>query len=180
MKYTPKEKENRSDRKITIIILLLLLLLTIGVTIWTIWFGGKGPVLAPDYAPQGTEENARPIEGDNGGDKMEQQEGGGAVSLLYSKDITIDLSEKQAKLMFGNPSKSNQNIMIQIVIQDTVVIQSGLLLPGYQVNNLKLFDKVKLSEGKYDGKFVILYYQQDTGEKAMLNTEIPLQITVKQ
>ncbi len=180
MKYVSKHEDRDNKKKILIIILIILLLVTIGITVWAIWFRDTTPVLAPDYAPQETEENAEPIDGDTSGDKLQQQQGGGAVSLTYSKDITIDFSEKQAKIMFANPKKSNQDIIIQIVIQDTVVAQSGLLKPGYQITTLDLFDKVKLSNGKYDGKFVVLYYQQDTGEKAMLNTEIPLKITVEQ
>ena len=107
-----------------------------------------------------------------------------ATVSVYNTDgkevETIDLSDNTAKLLFANPYKSNQDMLIQIVIQDTVILQSGILNPGYRVTRLDLFDNVKLSEGKYNGKFVIYYYQRDTGEKAMLNTEIPLTITVKE
>ena len=96
-----------------------------------------------------------------------------------SKEVEINLSENKAKLLFANPSKSNQDMMLQIVIQDEVILQSGIISPGYQVKSLDLFDDVQLSEGNYEGKFVVYYYQKDTGEKAMLNTEIPLLISVK-
>ena len=175
-----QNEESDRRKKIIIILLLLLLLLTIGVTFWALFCRDTTPVLAPDYAPQDSEENAEKIEDDSDSEKLEQPEGGGAVSLTYSKEVTIDLSENKAKLLFGNPSKSNQDMLIQIVIQDTVILQSGILSPGYRVTRLDLFDNVKLSEGKYNGKFVIYYYQKDTGEKAMLNTEIPLTITVKE
>ena len=180
MSYKSKHDNADKRKKILIIALILLLLITIGITIWALFFRNTTPVLAPDYAPQQTEENAEPIDDDSDGEKLQQQQGGGAVSLTYSKDVTIDLSDKTANLMFANPGKSNQDMMIQIVIQDTVIVQSGLLTPGYQVNKLDLFDNAKLSSGTYEGKFVVLYYQKDTGEKAMLNTEIPLTITVKE
>lgn len=180
MRYRFKHGDADKYRQILIIVLLLLLLITIGITVWAHFFRDTTPVLAPDYAPQQPEANAEPIAGDDDGEKLQQQQGGGAVSLTYSKDIKIDLSEKTAKLMFANPYKSNQDMMIQIVIQDTVVVQSGLLTPGHQVTRLNLLDTAKLSSGTYEGKYVILYYQKDTGEKAMLNTEIPLTITVEE
>ena len=37
----------------------------------------------------------------------------------------------------------------------------------------------KLTEGIYDGKFNILYYDQINGEKAIVNTEIPVTVTVE-
>lgn len=180
MSYESKHGSTDKRKQIIIIVLILLLLITIGITVWALFFRDTTPVLAPDYAPQQTEENAEPIDDDASGDKLVQPQGGGAVSLTYSKEVTIDLSDNTAKLLFANPYKSNQDMMIQIVIRDTVIAQSGLLTPGHQVTKLELFDNAKLSKGTYEGKFVVLYYQKDTGEKAMINTEIPLTITVEE
>lgn len=183
---SPPKKDSKSEededkkRKILFIILIFITLLAVGVTVWALFFREAVPTLAPDYAPQEIEQNAEPM-GDDGDDKLEQPEGGGAVSLTYSRDVTIDLSDKKATLMFGNPTKSNQDMLVQIVIHDTVVVQSGRLLPGNQVTKLNLIDGVEkqLQPGGYDGKIVVYYYQQDTGEKAIVNTEIPVTITVK-
>lgn len=180
MSYKSKHGSTDKRKQIIIIVLILLLVITIGITVWALFFRDTTPVLAPDYAPQQTEENAEPFDDDTDGEKLQQQQGGGAVSLTYSKEVTIDLSDNVAKLLFANPYKSNQDMMLQIVIQDTVIVQSGLLTPGHQVTKLELFDNAKLSKGTYEGKFVVLYYQKDTGEKAMINTEIPLTITVEE
>lgn len=175
-----KERKPLDKKQVIIIILSVVLAVTIGITIWALFIRDTSPALAPDYAPQKTEENALPIDGDTDGIKLQQPQGGGAVSLTYSKDVTIDLSEKSVSLMFANPSKSNQDMMVQIVIQDTVVAQSGLIIPGYQIKKIDLFKKAKLSAGSYDGKIAVYYYQQDSGEKAMINTEVPLKITVQE
>jgi hypothetical protein len=175
-----ESKPEYGHHKWIVILLLLLLAVTVSITVWALFFRDTTTTLAPDYAPQQVEENAETIEDESEGEKLEQQEGGGAVSLTYSREVEIDLSEKKAKLLFANPGKSNQDMMVQIIIQDTAILQSGLLSPGYQVTTLDLFDKVELSSGTYEGKFVVYYYQRDTGEKAMLNTEIPLTITVKE
>ena len=92
-------------KKILIPVLLLITLIAIGVTIWALCFRDTAPVLAPDYAPVEEESNAQAIE-DDSGEKLEAEEGGGAVSLTYSNEVTIDLSDKAASLVFANPGKS--------------------------------------------------------------------------
>ena len=172
--------KNRKNRYIFIIVALsAILIISIFITIWALFLKDSKPALAPDYAPQQSETNAEKIVDEDNEEKLPQQQGGGAVSLTYSKEVEINLSENKAKLLFANPSKSNQDMMLQIVIQDEVILQSGIIAPGYQVKSLNLFDDVQLFEGNYEGKFVVYYYQKDTGEKAMLNTEIPLLISVK-
>lgn len=174
-----KIKENK--RKKTVIFILTVLLLAVaGITVWALFFRNTMPVLAPDYAPQETEKNAEPIVGDISGDKLVQSQNSGAISLTYSKEVTIDLSDKTASLLFANPHKSNQDMMIQIIIRDKVILQSGLLPPGNQVKKMKIFDNAKLSAGVHEGKLVVLYYQKDTGEKAAINTEIPLTVTIEE
>lgn len=173
------EKEEKRKKK-WLLLLLLLLFITIScicVTLWTLFF--RGPVLTPDYAPRETEPNQTPIVGDDDS-KMKAEDGGGAVSLTYSSYVTIDQSDQHAVLMFANPGKSTQDMVLQIVIQDQIVAQSGRLTPGNKVTALNLLDGVgkKLMVGGYDAKFVVLYYNPDTREKSIVNTEIPISVSV--
>lgn len=173
------EQKKEKRRKLLLIILIFITLAAMCVTVWALFFRDKNEGLTPDYAPQETEANAEPIEGDDN-TKLEQPEGGGAVSLTYSKDVTVSLSDKTAGLLFANPGKSNQDMVVQLIIQDTVIVQSGTLKPGSQVTTLNLLDGAEqtLSEGTYEGKFNILFYDPDTGEKAIVNTEIPVTVNV--
>lgn len=174
-------KQSGRRNKILIIILAAVAAAAVGVSIWALFLREPAAeTLAPDYAPQETEKNAEPIEGDDGRDKLEAQAGGGAVSLSYAKTVSIDLSDKKASLYFANPSESTEDMLVQLVIDETVVVQSGRLTPGNQVTALDLSNGTDslLSEGGYDGKLVVLFYNQTTSEKAMINTEIPVTITV--
>ena len=170
------------EKNKTTLLILLLVLVTLSavcVTVWALFFRDSSPALAPDYAPQELEQNAESIP-DDSGDKMDTPEGGGSVSLTYSNKVTIDLSDKAAALYFANPGKSNQDMVIQIAVQDTIIVQSGTLVPGQQVKLLNLLEgaEKQLSAGGYEGKFIVLYYDQTSGEKAMVNTEIPITINV--
>ena len=162
-----RKNSNDKQKDKTKWIILLLLLITVGavcVTVWALFFRSTSVVLAPDYAPEETEAYAQTIPNDSG-EKKKSEDGGGSVSLTYSNQVSIDLSDESASLMFANPGRSNQDMIIQIVIQDQVIVQSGAK---------------KLSPGGYEGMFLILYYSQETGEKAIVNTEIPIHITVKE
>ncbi|MBR2320323.1 MAG: hypothetical protein IKA50_06040 [Clostridia bacterium] len=174
-----KTEKKQDKTRLLILLLLLITLLAVCVTVWALFFRDSGPALAPDYAPQEMEQHAETIP-DDSGEKLDKPEGGGSVSLTYSNKVTIDLSDKAAALYFANPGKSNQDMVIQITIQDTVIVQSGTLVPGQQVKLLDLLEgaEKQLSAGGYEGKFVVLYYDQTSGEKAMVNTEIPITINV--
>ncbi len=176
-----KNQERTAKEKGIIYALLLITIIAVCVTVWAIFFREKETVLAPDYAPQEEEENSEAIPDDDT-EKMEQPEGGGSVSLSYSKEVTVDLGDRTAKLYFANPGKSNQDIVLQLVIREEVIVQSGTIKPGKQVMNLNLLDhKEKMLEpGVYEGKFAVLYYHPETREKAVVNTEIPVTITVSE
>lgn len=175
-------KNNDRQNKSIIIILLVITLLAVCFAVWALFFRDtdKHIELTPDHAPK-TEENAETIPNDSG-EKLEQSEGGGAVSLTYSNKTAIDLSEETVQLMFANPGKSNKDMVVQIVIQDEVIVQSGTLSPGNQVKSLKLLEGAadKLTSGGYDGKFVIYYYDPETGEREIVNTEIPITVSVSE
>lgn len=173
------ENKKQKRMKIMIAVLALITVAAVSVSVWALFFRGASVVLTPDYAPQEEEKNAVAIENDTK-DKMEAEEGGGAVSLTYGSNVSIILSNKTATLLFANPGKSTQDMVVQVVIQDTVLVQSGRLTPGNQVTTLDLLDGVAdmLSPGGYEGKFVVLYYNRDSGEKAIVNTEIPVTISV--
>ncbi|MBU5479843.1 hypothetical protein [Blautia sp. MSJ-19] len=172
-------KDKKSKTKILILLLILVTVVSIVITVWAVFFRNTSPILAPDHAPQTTEENAEKMK-DDGTEKMEAEEGGGAVSITYANEVTIDLKGKKAILLFANPQKSIQNMVVQLVIDNTVIVQSDILEPGNQVRELDLPDNAEkqLVKGGYDGKFVVSFYDPDSGEKASVNTEIPVSVTV--
>ncbi len=172
------EKSDRKSRWI-ILLLLLLLLIAIGVTLLALFFREE-TTLTPDYAPRREDKYAQSLD-DQGDEKLEQVQGGGAVSLTYSTKVTVTLDDGMASVYFANPSKSNQDMVLQLVVQDVILAQSGRLSPGKQLDTLELLEGAasRLQPGGYNGQFVVLFYQPDTGEKTIVNTEIPVDVTVQ-
>ncbi len=175
------EKEKKKKKKnrwvIIIIMLLLLALLATSCGIYNLFF--KGPELTPDYAPQEMDANAKDIEGADE-DKLDMPEGGGAVGLTYIPEVTIDLSDNLASFMFQNPMRSNSDVVLQLVIQDQILAQSGKLTPGKQLDSMELLRGAAdmLSPGGYDGKFVILFYDPVSAERSVLKSEGAVTINV--
>ncbi len=165
---------------IAALVLGLVAATALGVTAWALFFRQTEPsLLAPDYAPQELERNAEELD-EGEVEKLEAPSGGGAVTLIYQDVVTIDLSDETVSLLYGNPGESTMNIVLQIIIQDQLVAQSGRLEPGNQVTVLDMEDGAvaRLEPGGYEGKFVVSFYDAETGEKSALNTEIPLTVTV--
>lgn len=176
LKLEAEEKEKKAEKRrrriIELLIILILLLLLLRSC-------GSYERISPDYPPQGTEEQQEPIDNDNS-TKMESEEGGGAINVTYSMDATADLSNEIVSLYYANPNASNQNVSILLMIDDLVVAKSDLITPGHQVNQLSLTSqaKNKLMEGGYDATLVVRSYDPENGEKAMINTEGKINLTV--
>ena len=163
------------DKRVKPLILILVLIAFVSalVAFWAVFLRDPTPVLPPDELPS-LETNAIPTEDEA---KMDQPEGGGSVNITYSDQVSISLSGQEVGLYFSNPSRSNQSMVLEIIIQDVTVAQSGALPPGYLVETLPLLGTAKLSAGTYEGKFHVLFYDSEGG-KAILDTEIPVNITV--
>jgi hypothetical protein len=158
----------------------ILLLLVVGLLVTGCsWPWEKEEIFVPDIAPEETEPNVETIPGDTVPDATAPA-GGGSVSLSYSNRVMVDLSDKMVALYFANPARSNQDVILQIVVGEEIIVQSGLIPAGCQVNSLALLPDVasKLHNGGYNGKFVLYYYDRQTGEKATVSTEIPIYIGV--
>ena len=165
---------------------LIIILLSIGlvccifISVWALFFREPSVVLTPDYAPQESESNAEPIPDDSSA-KTEVEEGGGAISVEYTDAVTVFLDEGKADLEYANPGRSTHDIILQVVIKNEVIIQSGVISPGNRVRELPLLDGAAgmLSEGVYsDCVFRILSYDPETGEKSMVDTEAKITVTV--
>ena len=96
--------------------------------------------------------------------------------MAYQREVSVSLGEREVSLVFENPEKSVNEMVLQLVLtgeEDLVIAQSQRLPPGYRIEKMDLLDVGEmLEEGEYEGKFHVLYYDPDTGEKAVVNGDI--------
>lgn len=149
---------------IAIILIILLLLLSQCGRCSTITLAPSQDVAAQDM--QQPEE------------KMEADEGGGAVNITYSGAAQIDLASRTANIHVENPARSTHDMVIELVIasdgQEVPVAKSGLLPAGYQLSTLDLDDNVEMQPGNYGGYFLISFYDPESKEQAYANTKMNL------
>ena len=100
-KHINEESQKKNKRKFLFLLILLLLIfsLSVGVLIFVLFRGADIPTLAPDYAPEQIDPDANKTPDDTS-NKLEASEGGGAVSMIFHKNVTYDLSEKKFKFYF--------------------------------------------------------------------------------
>jgi hypothetical protein len=158
--------------------------------------------------------DAEPIEEEGSSEEpLTNPDGGGAVSLIYSNQATASEGDGIATILFQNPSKSNQSIVIQLQITDKelieklgktgrtdkekakiegaedydseknrmIIAESGLIPPGHKLTTLELKalpDGTVLPKGNYNAVFYILAYDKDTNERAVVNMQIPISLTI--
>ena len=141
------------------------------------------PGITPDYPAPPLDEGAEDVEDDE--EKLDAPEGGGAVGMIYTTEVEIDLSDKKATLLFANPNRSTHNVTVQLVVKGLVLAGSGLLTPGKRSTELNLaadIDATKVPAGVYaqDAKFVVRFYDPETNACSIVNSEIAVTVTVRE
>lgn len=109
---------------------------------------------------------------------LEIPEGGGAGAVTYSDQVTIDLSERKIYLNFQNPSGSPSSLLLHVFVEDKEIANTGLLPAGYGITTIEDVDVSGLSEGNYDGSFKADNYDPETGEKAILDLNIDIDVSI--
>ena len=122
---------------------------------------------------------ATPMAGENT-EKLAAPEGGGAVSLSISKVFRIDLSEGKAKLTLENPLRSTQSVIFRLCVRNKIIMQSGIISPGYRIETGDLLNNVRLSKGEYDGKLIVFCIDSSGGGQANVRTEFGVRVVVEE
>lgn len=154
--------------------------------------------LAPDIAPSEVEPNqtliASSAEGESAGsgkadtstsepsaDSTAKKSGGGVADISFAGEVSIFLESKMAKLRFGNGESSTVDVIVQIVVEEQILAQSKKITPGYEINQLALAEGATelLSAGSYEGWLRFYSYDQETGARTPVWSDIPITITVQ-
>lgn len=163
--------------KTYLILATVVALLAICVAVWALFFRAPETPADPEISPVADEHLTPTDDGDD--EKMPQAEGGGAVNITYSNEVTISMADATAAVQITNPTRSNQSMLIQLMIQDVKVGQSGTIPPGNQLTVIPLDENITLEPGTYEGMFHLLFFDTETNEQANLSTNIPVHIVVQ-
>ena len=165
-------------QNVLIVVLCVITVVCLCVTGWAV-FLRPAQTETPDYAPVELEPNAEPADEDPADASAAPQvaEGGGSVTLSYTKSIKVIRTTRTVELYYQNPSSSYNNVSLQVVLvdkngQEVVIAQSGLLAPGSKITSLPLSTDINLPTGEYSGRFEVGFYDPKSGEKAIVNSKV--------
>ena len=156
-------------------IILLLLLAAVSMTGWMIWktvFDESIPTVNP-YHPLPEED---PYATENRGDeepKIESEEGGGSVSMIYTLTAELSLDDGKIAMYFKNPNASNQDVMLELYLAtdqgEILLAESGRLQAGYTLTQMDQIEGAAiLKEGQYPAFYKVRCYNSLTGERALV------------
>ncbi len=112
------------------------------------------------------------------------------ASYEAPKVLEVDagtLTASDGKYVIKNPSRgANYDFVAAIYMTDSLgqkveVYKSGRIPVGYHITTLTLTppEDIVLSEGSYDAQIVFSFYNQDTGEKGMIDSSVPITINIQ-
>lgn len=148
----------------------------------------QASALAPDHAPSEADPNQTPMAESvssssiaSGEEDEEKDDDGGGIDLSYREKVNISIQNKTVDLYFGTGIESSADIILQVVVGDQVLAQSGKLIPGNEIKTLTLLEGVEtsLNEGSYEGKMMLYCYSLDTGEKLPIVSVLPVTVIVQ-
>lgn len=187
-KNAPKSGEEKNNKILVRILSAVLLVLLIVVILLLLRScqgqspAGPSKVLEPDY-PQMTEDPNADTIPDDDSEKPVASNGGGSVTISFMDNVTYSLSTGELSLYYQNPNASTHNVVVQVILEngedEYLLAQSGILTPGHQVTALQAdAGAPQLSVGGYNGKLKLLFYDPETGERAIVDTDIPCTVSV--
>ena len=140
-------------------------------------FRPKPPVINPMPSTDPHLESIPQDIGTEDDEQHEVQEQGGSVSMIYSLNAYLELSSGKVDILFQNPTKSTHDVVLELYVindtQKTLIAQSGRIPPSTALAQLTMMEgSAVLDTGMYEGMFKVLYYNPETGERALVETEI--------
>lgn len=164
--------------KILMYILMLITFLSTVAAVYFAFFYENESVLLPDYMPIEQDENVIVMEGEQNASKMDKKENGGSAAIFYDSDIIVYLGTGKIDMSYQNPGRSNAAAVLQLMIDDVVIAQSGSIQPGYKLEDMQLLDGIDLTKGGYHGIIKVGFYDLDTNEKSFVETKLAVEIKV--
>ena len=158
------------------LILLIAAIIGVGIALFTLLNNLNKPEESPFNIMPDTDISAERDENDKE-EEYRPIEEGGYISMEYRIKATLTQSTGKIKMYFKNPGRSNHNVAVALYVlngeDEYLIATSGVIKPGYKLTELDYKgENIILSEGVYNCKYLVSYYNPQTGERALVESEI--------
>lgn len=102
----------------------------------------------------------------------------GSVSLMYTLDASMSLSDGKIEMFFVNPHNSNHDVVLEMFIvtddgSKVSIAKSGRIPVGMGVTEMEFNrDSAILSAGSYQAMYSVYPYDPITGELSIVNMDV--------
>ncbi len=165
---------------------ILLLLVATVLLIVKLLSNPKPPVIInPDHPLPDIDPEIEPLPPSDDDEKVDSN-GGGFVSIVYTKDATVSLATNKAKIFYQNPNKSNHSVLLELYLVSSgteyFLGKTGLIPAGSAIYEMDVSERdANIRAGIYEGLYRLFYYDPITGERAALSSDVAeIQISVNE
>ena len=107
-----------------------------------------------------------------------------SISFGLNHKVLVDLSDNNCSIDFKNPEgdfKIKLELKMNINGEEKIIATSGAVEPGYKLEELYLSEYacLNLKEGQYEAWICMTPYGQKDNDKAMVETELPVDLVVR-
>ena len=160
-------------------VLLGVALLALGSIVGVMLFGDEQPIpMTPNESYEQLDPGIEPFPEQPDQPVQQLPVGSRVASFVCEEQLRADLAGQVAELMFANPRRSEQNMVIEVTVREVTVARSGRIEPGYRITSLPLLADHTLTQGIYAAQIKIYLYDPTGGEQTM-QTSVPVTLTVR-
>lgn len=163
--------------KVKRIVAVILLVLTLLVVILAIWILMNKQVTVMNYNVPPKDINAVKVE-DTTSSVVDLEDGKDYGEVTWMHDVELSISGKIATFYFQNPSTSQLNMVVHLVVGGKELATSNLIEPGYELTKITDIDTSELTPGIYDGVLRADNYDPETNERSIMATEMEVKVVV--
>lgn len=182
------EVEDKNDRvntllrlnkkvKVKRVISMILLILTLVIIVLAIWLLMNKQVTVMNYNVPPKDVNAVKVKGDTPV-TVDVEDGKDYGEVTWMQDVELSISGKIATFYFQNPSTSQLNMVVHLVVGDKELAASNLIEPGYELTKITDVDTSGLEPGVYDGVIRADNYNPETNERSIMATEMEVKVNI--
>ena len=165
------------ENRMPFLFLLIGMIAALIAILLLIYFLLINPILHPQSNPLPPEDPNTLIPDQDDTEKVESENGGGSLSMIYTLEAKMSLSTGDIGIYFINPNASNHDVVVELVVisgeNEYLIAKSGRIPAGKGITKLTFESKeITLQEGKYSAVYRLACYDPKTGDRALVMPEI--------
>ena len=170
---------NCMKKNVIIVLLLLITIFSSLITLYVLFIHDSDPLIIPDYLPEMHTQAVAIPENEDDKSSMDLSAGQQGAVVACGASATVHLDDKAIEYYYSNPSRSASAVVLQLLVDNQVIGQSGTIHPGYRTYSIVLAKDVLLAEGEYAGVLRIAFYDSETEKKAPVDSEVDIEVIVE-